>query len=59
MNTLRSSREKELSSATEPYRLKKRIGSVVYEVGIYFNQDAKETMNEKIARLIRHDLEVA
>ena len=57
MNTLKSSREKEISSAAEPYRLKKRIGSVVYEVGIYFNQDAKETMNEKIARLIRHDLE--
>jgi len=57
MNTLKSSREKEISSAAEPYRLKKRIGSVVYEVGIYFNQDAKETLNDKTLRLIRRELE--
>ena len=37
-------------------RFTKRIGSTVYEVGVYFNQDAKETMNEKILRLIKNDL---
>jgi hypothetical protein len=39
----------------EPYRLTKRIGSTVYEVSVYFNQDAKETMNDKILRLIRNE----
>jgi len=33
----------------------KRIGSVVYEVTIHFNQDAKETMNDKILRLVKNE----
>ena len=36
--------------------LRKRIGSTVYEVNVYFNSDAKETMNEKILRIIKNDL---
>ena len=55
MNTLKSSREKETSCASEPYRFTKRHGSIVYEVAIHFNQDAKETMNDKIMRLIRNE----
>ena len=39
----------------EPLNVRKRIGSTVYEVNVYFNQDAKETMNEKIMRLIRNE----
>jgi uncharacterized protein YajQ (UPF0234 family) len=57
MNTLKSSREKEKSCASEPHRLKKRIGSIVYEVEIHFNQGAKETMDKKIMRLIKNDME--
>jgi len=55
MNTLKSSREKESSNAAEPYRFTKRLGSTVYEVNVYLNQDAKETMNDKIMRLIRNE----
>ena len=33
----------------------KRIGSIVYEVSIHFNQNAKETMNDKILRLVKHE----
>jgi hypothetical protein len=33
-------------------KMRKRIGSTVYEVHMYFNQDAKETMDDKIIRLI-------
>ena len=55
MNTLKSSREEEKSHATEPYRFTKRLGSTVYEVRVCFNQDAKETMNDKIMRLIRNE----
>jgi hypothetical protein len=43
----------------EPCRFTKRIGSIVYEVEIHFNQDAKETMNDKLLRMIRRDLEAA
>jgi hypothetical protein len=55
MNTLKSSREKETSHAAEPYRFTKRLGSTVYEVNVCFNQDAKETMEDKIMRLIRNE----
>ena len=40
----------------EPVTMRKRIGSTVYEVHTHFNPDAKETMDEKILRLIRNDL---
>ena len=40
----------------EPVTMRKRIGSTVYEVRVRFNPDAKETMDEKILRLIRNDL---
>jgi len=36
--------------------LRKRIGSTVYEVNVYFNREAKETMNDKILRMIKNDL---
>ena len=36
--------------------MRKRIGSTVFDVTIYFDQNAKETMNEKILRLIENDL---
>lgn len=34
----------------------KRIGSTNYEVRVYFNQDAKETIDDKILRLMKTDL---
>jgi hypothetical protein len=36
-------------------RFSKRIGSTVYEVEVHFNQDAKETMNDKILRLVKDE----
>ena len=57
MITLKSTREKEISCASEPYRFTKRLGSIVYEVEVYFNPDAKEKMNDKKLRLIKHDME--
>ena len=58
MNTLKSTREKE-SCASEPYRFTKRLGSIVYEVAIHFNPDAKETMDDKIKRLIQSEMGLA
>ena len=34
---------------------RKRIGSIVYEVTVHFNQDTKETMNDKILRLVKNE----
>ena len=39
----------------EPMNVRRRVGSTVYEVNIYFNQDAKETKDDKIMRLIRNE----
>jgi c-di-AMP phosphodiesterase-like protein len=36
-------------------RFTKRIGSTIYNVGVYFKQDAKETIEDKILRLVRND----
>ena len=44
------------STHAEPLKMHKRIGSTVYEVRVYFNQDAKETMDSKILRLIKNDV---
>jgi len=43
----------------EPVIFRKRIGSIVYEVELHFNPDAKETFNDKILRLMRRDMEAA
>ena len=40
-------------------RFNKRIGSVVYEVSVKFKTDAKETMEEKVLRLIKNEMAVA
>ena len=46
----------EHTAHAEPAQLRKRIGSTVYEVRVRFNPDAKETMDDKILRLVRNDL---
>jgi len=38
-------------------QMHKRIGSTVYKVLVYFSDNAKETMNDKILRLARYDAE--
>jgi len=41
----------------EPFRFKKRHGSTTFYVAVYSKQDAKETAQDKITRLIRNDCE--
>jgi hypothetical protein len=38
---------------TEPYNLQKRIGSTTYEVSIHFSKTSKETIGDKIIRLMK------
>jgi hypothetical protein len=40
----------------EAFTLTRRIGSTTYRANIYFNPEAKETMDDKIMRLLRNDL---
>jgi len=39
----------------EPYRFIKRIGSTNYRVTVRFSSTSRETMNDKILRLIKND----
>jgi hypothetical protein len=48
---------KNTNSKTEPITMKKRIGSTIYEVNAYFNPEAKETVEEKLLRIIKNDLQ--
>jgi len=46
-----------VNTQTEQSRIiKKKINSVVYEVVIHFSKTSRETMNDKIARLIRNEV---
>jgi hypothetical protein len=44
------------TTAPEPYVLTRRIGSTTYRANIFFNPEAKETMDDKVMRLLRNDL---
>ena len=54
MNTVKNS-----TTSPEPYVIKRQIGSTLYKVGIHFNPNAKETLNEKVRRLLQNDLKSA
>ena len=41
----------------KPIIMHRRIGSIVYEVEIYFSPDSKESMNDIKLRLIRREME--
>jgi hypothetical protein len=45
--------ERNVGVKSPSFTLKKRIGSTTYELSIYFNPSSKETMDDKILRLIR------
>jgi len=44
-------------TAAEPMILRKRIGSIVYEVVIHFDPNANERMSDKKLRLIKREME--
>jgi hypothetical protein len=39
----------------EPCRFEKRIGSTLYMVNIHFSKTSKETMDDKIMRLVKNE----
>ena len=38
-----------------PFRLTKRIGQTTYKVNVHFSETSKETMSDKIVRLIQSE----
>jgi len=40
----------------EPLNMQMRVGSTLYLVNIHFSETAAETMDDKILRMIRNDL---
>ena len=50
---------KSLTSVPEPYVLQRRVGSTLYRVGIHFNPNAKETLDDKVRRLLKNELQSA
>lgn len=42
-------------SADKSLRLTKRIGSTTYKVSVHFSRTSKETMGDKIIRMIEKD----
>ena len=44
--------EKLMNTATQGHTFTKKIGQTVYVVRYHFNEDAKETMQEKINRML-------
>jgi hypothetical protein len=56
MNTLKNPREKE-TCAVEPYRFTKRLGSTMYTIIVYLSSTSRETMQDKVFRLVRNECE--
>lgn len=47
--------EKSINSKTESNTFLKRIGQTTYVVRYHFNEDAKESMQEKINRMLKQE----
>lgn len=45
--------------ANTPIALRKQIGGTMYCVRVHFNEDAKETMKDKIKRMLENDVKAS
>jgi len=48
--------ENAVSKQAKPHKFLKRIGSTNYEVSIHFSQTSKETIEDKMLRLMLRDV---
>ena len=44
-------------SGSEPVKFLKRIGSTTYEVTVHFSNSSKDTMEDKLLRLARREVD--
>ena len=42
-----------------PVALRKKIGGTTYVVRVHFNEDVKETMKDKIIRMLENDVKAS
>ena len=47
------------TTTPEPFVLHRQIGSTTFRVRLHFNPDARETLDEKVRRLLKYDLQSA
>ena len=40
---------------TEPFTIPKRIGANIYEVAVYFSRKNRESLEDKIIRMVRNE----
>jgi len=55
-NTLSAQATQATQTAQGNISFTKRIKSTVYEVNVYFSQTSKETINDKIVRLLKREV---
>ena len=51
--------KKENTKSHTPVALRKMIGGTMYCVRVHFNEDAKETMKDKIKRMLENDVKAS
>ena len=56
VKTTDSAKENQEHGHTEPLIMRKNINSTAYEVIIHFSQTSRETLTDKILRLIRNEV---
>lgn len=54
--TKKENKQMENKKTNTPVALRKQIGGTTYVVRVHFNEDAKESMKDKIKRLIENDV---
>lgn len=54
--TKKENKQMENRKTNTPVALRKQIGGTTYVVRVHFNEDAKESMKDKIKRLIANEV---
>ena len=48
--------DRTIERTDKPLRITKRIGSTTYKVSVHFSRTSRETMDDKLIRLIEKDV---
>ncbi len=57
--TKKENKQMENKKTNTPVALRKQIGGTTYVVRVHFNEDAKETMKDKIKRMLENDVKAS
>ena len=56
MNTIDTSTDNRPADGGKIPKMTKKVGNTTYEVHIHFSETSKETMTDKVLRLIRNEV---